>query len=74
MEVNGHLKDRPSRSRAAAPTAAQPAEQVCVVGILLLAHDNVSRQRKMIYRLLCKHCIILLKESEIIFLMQHVNS
>lgn len=27
VEVNGHLKDRPSRSRAAAPTAAQPAEQ-----------------------------------------------
>lgn len=27
VEVNGHLKDRPSRSRAVAPTAAQPAEQ-----------------------------------------------
>ncbi|XP_063125412.1 protein moonraker isoform X1 [Rattus norvegicus] len=27
VEVNGHLKDLPSRSRAAAPTAAQPAVQ-----------------------------------------------
>lgn len=65
MEANSHLKDRLLPSAAAAAAAAsQPAEQVCGVGILVLLHDNVSSQRKMICKLLCKHYIILLKESE----------